>query len=37
MKQIEPLVTQGTFYPRTQLPGIRRAMTKEIRAAWSPK
>jgi thiamine pyridinylase len=37
MKQIEPLVTQGTFYPRTQLPGIRRSMTKEIRAAWSPK
>jgi len=37
MKQIRPLVSQGTFFPRFQLPGLRRGMVTEIRAGWSRK
>jgi len=37
MMQIQPLLGRGTFFPRHQLPGARRAIGADVKAAWAPK
>lgn len=34
MKQIRPLLDTGTFFPQYRLPGLRRALSSEVRSAW---
>jgi len=35
MQQILPLLDRGTFFPRFNLPGVRRGMESAIRDSWS--